>query len=130
VALDRSFPRQLLDLAGQGDVVLVVRDRAFAPPFRRLLEQMAAPPERIARIEVLEPNEARAALERGREATVVVSPLVERALPWRLPEGRRPMVLRWRLAAGAVDRLRVELAFALALRRASSPVTSSRATSH
>jgi hypothetical protein len=97
---------------------------------RRLLEQMAAPPERIARIEVLEPNEARAALERGREATVVVSPLVERALPWRLPEGRRPMVVRWRLAAGAVDRLRVELAFALALRRSAAPAAPVRATSH
>ena len=130
VALDRSFPRQLLDLAAQGDVVLVVRDRAFAPPFRRLLEQMAAPPERIARIEVLEPNEARASLERGREAAVVVSPLVERALPWRLPEGRRPMVVRWRLAAGAVDRLRVELAFALALRRAVSSAAPVHATSH
>jgi hypothetical protein len=130
VALDRSFPRQLLDLASQGDVVLVVRDRAFAPPFRRLLEQMSAPAERIARIEVLEPNDAHAALERGKEATVVVSPLVERAFPWRLQEGRRRLSLRWRLAPGAVDRLRVELAFALALRRGAAPAASVRASSH
>jgi len=130
VALDRSFPRQLLELASQGDVVLVVRDRAFATPFRRLLEQMAAPPERIARIEVLEPHDAHVALERGREATVVVSPLVERAFPWRLQEGRRRLSLRWRLAAGAVDRLRVELAFALALRRGAVPAAVVRASTH
>jgi DNA-binding transcriptional regulator YhcF (GntR family) len=130
VALDRAFPRQLLELAAEGEVVLVVRDRAFAPPFRRLLEQMAAPEERVARIEILEPQEARAALDQHQDATVVVSPLVERALPWRFQEGRRRLSLRWRLATGAVDRLRVELAFDLALLRATSSAAAVRATSH
>ena len=130
VALDRAFPRQLLELAAEGEVVLVVRDHAFAPPFRRLLQQMAAPAERVARIEILEPDEALAAIEKRKNVAVVVSPLVERAFPWRLQEGRRRLSLRWRLAAGAVDRLRVELAFELALQRASSSPAVVRATSH
>jgi hypothetical protein len=91
---------------------------------------MAAPAERVARIEILEPDEALAAIEKRKNVTVVVSPLVERAFPWRLQEGRRRLSLRWRLAAGAVDRLRVELAFELALQRASSSPAAVRATSH
>jgi DNA-binding transcriptional regulator YhcF (GntR family) len=128
VALDRSFPKRLIELAGEGDVLLVVRDRAFAGAFHRLLQQMAAPPEWIERIQVIEPQEARAALEGRQDATVVVSPLVERALPWRLPEGRRRLSLRWRLAGGAVERLRVELAYDLALRRSAPSPAAIRAT--
>jgi hypothetical protein len=85
----------------------------------------------VERIHVVEAQEARAALEGlpgGNDATVVVSPLVERSLPWRLPEGRRRLSLRWRLAAGAVDRLRVELAYDVAFRRSTAPPSQIRAT--
>lgn len=130
VALDRSFPRRLIELGTEGEVVLVVRDRAFAPVFHRLLQQMGTPPSTVDRIHVIEPQEARAALAAHEGATVVVSPLVERALPWRFPEGRRRLSLRWRLAAGAVDRLRVELAYELALRRAAPSPEALRVTTH
>jgi DNA-binding transcriptional regulator YhcF (GntR family) len=130
VALDRAFPRRLIELGSEGEVVLVVRDVAFAPAFHRLLAQMGTPQATVDRIHVVEPQEAREALAAHEGATVVVSPLVERSLSWRLPEGRRRLSLRWRLHAGAVDRLRVELAYELALRRAAPSPAAVRFSSH
>lgn len=117
VALDRGFPQRLVEYARNGPVVMVVRDQAFAPVFLRLLRQMAVPAHLLSRIRIVEPQEARAAaLEAGEDATVYVSPLVERVTAGRLPERLRRLNTRWRLSEGSLDRLKVQLALDLTVR--------------
>lgn len=117
VALDAEFPGHVTHWAGQGPVVLVVRDEAFAPVFRRLLVQMRVPRERIERLAIVEPRGIPAALRAfGDDAAVSVSPLVRDEAETRLPPSTRRIAGWWSLHPGAVDRLRASLALDAALR--------------
>lgn len=122
VALDPHFPQRVVDQARGGRMLMVVKDRTFAPVFRRLLEQMAVPAELIRRIDIHETREARARLwDLDADSTLWVSPLVESA--WRhLPAGRyRRLSCTWRVESASAERLRAGLALCLAQRRRPVP---------
>jgi hypothetical protein len=117
IALDPGFPRVLADEARKGPVVMVVLERSFAPGFFRFLSGASVPAEVLDRITIAEPQEARAALRRaGKQGTVYVSPLVEKAMEGRVPEGFRRLTVRHHVSRSSVERLRVRLAFDLARR--------------
>jgi hypothetical protein len=117
VALDPGFPRVLVEGAREGPVVMVVRDRTFAPGFFRFLSGASIPDEVLANLRVVEPEEARIAFRKaGPRASVYVSPTAERALDGRIPEGLRRIRVARHISAASVERLRVHLAFDLALR--------------
>ena len=111
VALDRTFPQRILDAARDRAVVLVVRDRAFAPAFLRLLGQITDRRDVLDRVLIVEPADARRViLEAGPDVSVYVSPMVERSTAWKVPDGVHRISLRWHLSAVSVERLRVQLA--------------------
>lgn len=112
VAFDPEFPRKLVARAHEGGVVMVVRDAAFAPVFLRLLRQMSVPQQLLARIHVTEVDAARRLLrERSDVAALYVSPTVSGESLGLAAEGLPRIHGRWRVETGAMDRLRVRLAF-------------------
>jgi DNA-binding transcriptional regulator YhcF (GntR family) len=119
VALDPEFPQTILRWAQSRDIVMVVGDDRFAGVFVRFLGQLGAPPEVIARVRIVLPSRLRAALRAaGDDAVVLVSPLVLREVESKLPAHARHLSAHWRLAQGTLERLRAELAYDLAAKRA------------
>lgn len=122
LALDPGFPQRIVERARRGAVLMVVRDRGFAPVFHRLLEQMSVPAELIRRIDILETREARARLwGLDADSTLFVSPLVENA--WRSQQSGRfhRLTCGWHIEATSLDRLRAGLALRLAQQRRAQP---------
>jgi DNA-binding transcriptional regulator YhcF (GntR family) len=118
VALDAEFPQSILRWAKTRDVVMAVGDERFAGVFLRFLGQLGAPPEVIARVRIVVPGRLRTALRAaGDDAVVLVSPLVHDDVESKLPLHARHLAAHWRLAPGALDRLRAELAYDLAAKR-------------
>jgi DNA-binding transcriptional regulator YhcF (GntR family) len=114
VALDPAFPQRLTGIVSRGPVVMVVRDRGFAPVFLRLLSQLSGRSDLGDRLRIVEPRETRRALrELGADATLVVSPLVAGELG-SLTLRVRSQRLRWRLEPGSIERFRVSVALDLA----------------
>ena len=117
VAMDPDFPQRLALFARHGPLVMVVRDRRFAPVFLRLLRQMSVPPGAVDHFKIVEPSEARAAFrETGQGGSVYLSPLVAKDLVGRVPDHLRRVDGQWHLAPGTLARLRARLALDLALR--------------
>lgn len=115
VALDSAFPKLLAEHARRGPVIMVVRDRTYAPVFLRLLRQMAVPSGDLDRFRIVEPPDARAALEEvGAGAVLYVSPLVGARIEALLPQGLRRVEFRRHLAADSLRRLRARLALDVA----------------
>jgi DNA-binding transcriptional regulator YhcF (GntR family) len=122
VALDPRFPRSLIAEAERGPLLMVVRDRQFVPVFLRLLRQLGASPETLARVRIVEPMEVVAALaEIDGPAAAYVSPLVHSAGIVQLPPRCRRLRLRWRLEPASLDRLRASVALDLAAHRGTLP---------
>jgi hypothetical protein len=129
ISLDPRFTRALVDEAGKGPVVMVVRDRSFAPGFFRFLLAAAVPENAVARMHVVEPREMRTAFRKaGRDAAIYVSPTVARELPGPVPAGLRRISVARHVSAASLERLRVRLALDLAVRgtTARSSLTSPR----
>jgi DNA-binding transcriptional regulator YhcF (GntR family) len=119
VALDPDFPQTILRWARTRDVVMAVGDDRFSRVFTRFLGQLGAPPEVIDRVRIVVPGRLRAALRAaGDDAVVLVSALVHREVESKLPPHARHLAAHWRLAQGTLERLRAELAFDLAAKRA------------
>ncbi len=111
VAQDPEMAAPFLRRAAEGRVVMVVRDRQFARGFLRLLAELRAPDEIVARFEVVEPADACEALRRlGEHDSVYVSPLVplDRISPLLDPRRRVPPPPY--LDRRSLERLRVHLA--------------------
>jgi len=106
LALDPRFPRQLIEQARQRPVLLVVRDRHFAPVFLRLLRQLGAPREVLDRFCIVEPSGVAGAVGRiGGPATVCVSPLIQLPAAMRLPRRFGRLRSRWRIEPRSLERL-------------------------
>ena len=119
VALDPEFPNTILRWARTRGVVIAVGDERFAGVFLRFLKQLGAAAEVAARVRIVPPTRLRAALRAaGDDAVVLVSPLVLREVESRLPARAKHLAAHWRLAQGTLERLRAELAFDLAAKRA------------
>lgn len=119
VALDPEFPRTILRWARSRDVVMAVGDDRFARVFLRFLGQLGAGPEVTERVRIVRPSRLRAALRAaGDDAVVLVSPLVLREVESKLPARARPLAAHWSLAHGTLERLRAELSYDLAAKRA------------
>lgn len=119
VALDPDFPNTILRWARTRGVVMAVGDDRFANVFLRFLGQLGAPEEITARVRIVTPPRLRAALRAaGDDAVVLVSALVHREVEHRIPIGARHLAAHWRLAQGTLERLRAELAYDLAAKRA------------
>jgi len=117
IALDTRFTRSLVEEARRGPVVMVVLDRSFAPGFLRFLLAASVPEDVVARMQIVEPREARGAFRKaGRGAAVYVSPTVERALPGPVPDSLRRLSVARHVSATSLERLRVRFALDLALR--------------
>jgi DNA-binding transcriptional regulator YhcF (GntR family) len=122
VALDPRFPRALIAEAERGPLVMIVRDRQFAPVFLRLLRQLGASAEALGRVRIFDPDEAAAALSKITEpAAAYVSPFVQSAGVVQLPVRFRRLRLRWRLAPESLDRLRASVALDLSAHRGTIP---------
>ena len=114
VALDGEFPGRVMRRLGRAPLVLVVRDLSFERPFRRLLAQLGAPPEALARLFVATPAQTRVRLaEAGSGAAVCVSPLVAGETEGRIPESVPRLSARWTVPPDALERLRAEIARSL-----------------
>jgi len=119
VALDPGFPQTILRWARSGAVVMVVDDDRFARVFLRFLGQLGASPEVTARVHIVRPARLQAAMRAaGQDAVVLVSALVSREIASKLPIHARHLSAHWRLAPGALESLRAELAYDLAAKRA------------
>jgi bifunctional DNA-binding transcriptional regulator/antitoxin component of YhaV-PrlF toxin-antitoxin module len=119
VALDPEFPQTILRWAQKRNVVVVVADDRFARVFMRFLGQLGARPEVLDRVRIVLPARLRDALRlAGDDAVVLVSALVHREVEAKLPQHARPLAAHWRLALGTLERLRAELAYDLAAKRA------------
>lgn len=119
VALDPEFPRTIRRWAQTRGVVMAVGDDRFGQVFLRFLGQLGATPEVIERVHIVPPDRLRAAMRlAGDEAVVLVSPLVQKNVEGKLPAHAKPLSAHWRLAQGTLERLRAELAYDLASRRA------------
>ena len=118
VALDPEFPQTILRWAQSRGVVMAVGDERFAGVFLRLLGQLGAGAEVTARVRIVLPSRLCAALRAaGDDAVVLVSPLVLREVESKLPPHARHLSAHWRLAQGALERLRAEIAYDLAAKR-------------
>jgi DNA-binding transcriptional regulator YhcF (GntR family) len=121
VALDSDFPQRLLAHAASGPVLMIVRDRAFAPVFLRLLRRIGGDFPVDRRFRIVEPLDARSYLRGGSACVAVhVSPLVDRATIPVLPAGVLRLRGRWRLEPRSMDRLKASLALDQAVRRRSA----------
>jgi len=119
VALDPDFPQTILRWAQKRGVVMAVGDDRFGLVFLRFLGQLGAPEDVLSRVRIVTPDRLRAALRTaGDGAVVLVSALVHREVESRLPPQARQLAAHWRLAQGTLERLRAELAFDLAAKRA------------
>ncbi len=116
VALDPSFPQVLAAYARQGPVVMVVRDRDFAPAFLRLLRRLSVPAGVVRQIHIVEPREARETLLRLGDASVYVSPTVKKEVGWQVPDRLRSLDLRWHVLPASLERVRTMVALDLAMR--------------
>ena len=117
VSLDPGLPRRLARLATTAPVVMIVRDRAFAPVFLRLLKQMHVESEIRERFVIVEPAYAEEAMrDLDDPAHVYVSPLVSERTRLAIPVRMREIRDYWRVPIAAIDRLRAGLAFDLASR--------------
>jgi len=98
---------------------MVVDDDRFARVFLRFLGQLGASPEVTARVHIVRPARLQAAMRAaGQDAVVLVSALVSREIASKLPIHARHLSAHWRLAPGALESLRAELAYDLAAKRA------------
>jgi DNA-binding transcriptional regulator YhcF (GntR family) len=121
VTLDHVFPRQLLDLARQDDIVMVLKDRTFGPVFRRLLTQLEGDAEGVRRIRFVGEREAPLVLRSASYGTwVQYSPIFPSSTCRRIPRHLRPLKLAWGVDRAALESLRAALALDLALRDADS----------
>jgi hypothetical protein len=119
VALDPDFPQTILRWAQKRGVVMAVGDDRFGMVFLRFLGQLGAPDDVLSRVRIVTPERLRGALRTaGDDAVVLVSALVHREVESRLPPQARQLAAHWRLAQGTLERLRAELAFDLAAKRA------------
>lgn len=119
IALDPTFPQQLLEHARRMPVVMVVRDANFVPAFSRLLKQLSVPGELLQRFSIVERQEAAALLREIKEpAAVYISPLVP--FEFSLPSRFQRLRLQWRIEAGSLERLKASLALELAQRGAAA----------
>lgn len=117
VSLDADFPARIARFGTRGDLVMVVRDRAFDGVFRRLLEQLKTSREHIERIRIVDPAGATGAFrDLPRGGYVYVSPLVEDEMRGRTPPRFERVAGRWRVPTPALERLRASLALDVALR--------------
>jgi DNA-binding transcriptional regulator YhcF (GntR family) len=118
VALDRSFPRRLVEEACHGDVLVVVRDLGFETALRRALREVRADSGILERFHVLEPGDARRVLGRATAPLAVyVSPLVPEEALGPLPRVSRRIRGHWRLEGNSVERLKASLSLELASRQ-------------
>lgn len=118
VSLDSEFPHRLARYARLGPVLMVVRDRAFAAPFLRLLRQLSVPSEIVDRFRIVDAPGARLSLrEIERGGTLYVSPRVEGGVLGPLPSTVRRVNLCWHVTQSDLERLRARLAFDLVLHK-------------
>jgi DNA-binding transcriptional regulator YhcF (GntR family) len=121
VTLDQVFPRQLLDLAREDDIVMVLQDRAFGPVLRRLLTQLEGNAESVRRIRFVGEREAPRVLRSASNGTWVhYSPVLPSSKCRGIPRHLRLLELAWSVDSAALESLRAALALDLTLREVDS----------
>jgi DNA-binding transcriptional regulator YhcF (GntR family) len=119
VALDSTFPREMIAHARHGRVVMVVSDRTFAPVFSRLLRSISAPEAIVRRIHIVSVHDVRDDDSVVRDAEVVhLSPLIEEGAV-ATAGARRVLHTRWGVDPQSLDRLRASIALDLSSGRLS-----------
>ena len=117
VTLDQRFPRQLLELARQDEIVMVLQDRTFGPVFSRLLSQLEADADSVRRIRFVGERDASLVLRSARPGTWVhFSPLLPSAMRQAVPRHLRQLELSWSVDGTTLESLRAALALDQALR--------------
>jgi len=117
VTLDPRFPRFLLNVARQNDLVMVARDRRFAGVFTRLLGQLVDDAKHVPPIRFTDERRARAIIRFSKPGTwVYLSPLVLPTMLHSLPNHVRRVERCWHVEPGALESVRAGLGLDQALR--------------
>jgi len=117
VTLDPTFPRYLLNITHQNELVMVVSDRKFGGVFLKLLEQLTDDAELLERIRFIGERRALSALRFARPGTwVYLSPLVRPSISRALPPHIRRVQRCWHVDPNAVESVRAGVGLDQALR--------------
>jgi hypothetical protein len=127
VTLDQRFPRQILDLARQNEIVMVLQDRTFGPVFSRLLNQLESDFDHVRRIRFVGEADLPFVLRSARNRTWVhFSPLLPSLVRQGIPRHLRHLKLSWRVDPTTLESLRAALALDQALLEADSTERANR----